>query len=150
MYRSSALNLVLGRYFIATSSCRSLNTQGLYSIPLERANLGLQPTIAMQTANQKQITAGKVHNAIKAFQKHEIDTGSSAVQIAVLTEKIHNLARHFAQHKKDYHSKRGFQALISRRRQLMKHLRRTDFEAFAKTVKALHLEREMKQLPLQH
>lgn len=124
---------------------RRLNT-----IPFEKIESSLQPTVSLGTANQKQITNEKIHRAINNFRKHEIDTGSSAVQIAVLTEKILNLARHFAQHRKDHHSKRGFQSLISRRRQLMKHLRRTDFDTFAKTVKSLKLEKEAFQLPLKH
>ena len=134
----------VGRYFPSGRFfCRSLN-----SIPFDKVESTLQPTLSLRTANQKQLTNDKIKRAISDFRKHEIDTGSSAVQIAVLTEKILNLARHFAQHRKDHHSKRGFQSLISRRRQLMKHLRRTDFETFAKTVKSLNLEKEASQLPL--
>lgn len=108
----------------------------------------LQPIMDLATANQKQITRHKIHTAIKKHQKHQLDTGSSAVQIAVLTEKINNLARHFTSNRKDYSGKRGFQKLISKRRQLMRHLRRYDFPVFVTTIKNLGLEAEARQLPL--
>jgi small subunit ribosomal protein S15 len=102
----------------------------------------------LKTANQKQILNHKIHVNIRKFQKHSSDVGSSAVQISVLTEKIINLARHFTSHRKDYHSKRGFQLLISKRRRLMRHLRKYDFDTFARVIKELGLETEARQLPM--
>jgi small subunit ribosomal protein S15 len=132
-----------------TRSCASVGRRaGLDSIASERIHAAVEPIMSLATANQDQITNHKIHVAIRKFQVHRIDTGSSGVQIAVLTEKIRNLARHFALHRKDHHSKRGFQSLISKRRQLMKHLRRHDFEAYAAVVKELSLETEAAQLPL--
>lgn len=144
---------------IALSSLRRLSCRASVSGPISRplhllldgtrvVSEQVLPILDTRTACQKQITGAKVTAAVLKFQKHKVDTGSSAVQIAVLTEKIISLARHFAIHKKDHHSKRGFQKLISKRRQLMKHLRRSDFDGFATTIKALNLEKEAKQLPL--
>eukprot|EP01035_Chromulina_nebulosa_P019569 gene19569-25469_t len=76
---------------------------------------------------------------------HDIDTGSSQVQIAVLTEKIKNLAVHFAKNKKDHSSFRGYWAMIHRRRSLMKHLRKNNFEAYRIVVETLGLEKEHKK-----
>ena len=65
--------------------------------------------LAINTANSKQILKNKIHEAVKKYQIRDGDTGSTAVQIAALTEKIMNLTRHFAMHKKDHHGKRGFE-----------------------------------------
>jgi small subunit ribosomal protein S15 len=150
--KSLSLRLQSSYYAALHNSYRSVVSSSLGAY-VNNTNVGPVNPLVMSvvdtaTANQKQITGAKIQNAINKFKKHQIDTGSSSVQIAVMTEKIINLARHFATHKKDHHSKRGFQKLISRRRQLMKHLRRYDFETFARTVKELKLDAEAKQLPL--
>jgi len=72
---------------------------------------------------------------------HEKDTGSSPLQIAVLTERISNLSDHLAQHKKDQGSKRGLLQLVARRRKLLDYLRREDKEKYKKTIKDLGLRR---------
>lgn len=72
----------------------------------------IQQTFSIATACQKDITNHRIDLAIAKFQRFEGDTGSSAVQIAILTEKIYNLARHHAMHKKDNVGKRGFQVNI--------------------------------------
>eukprot|EP01041_Mallomonas_annulata_P001888 gene1888-3660_t len=104
--------------------------------------IGMEQIFSLATANQAEITRSKITDAITKFQSHEIDSGSPSVQIAVLTEKILNLARHFASHRKDYHSKRGFEMLISRRRRMMKYLKRTNVQRFKDTVVALGLQKE--------
>ena len=68
--------------------------------------------LSKATANSKQILKSKIQGAVKSHQIRDGDTGSSAVQIAILTEKIINLTRHFAMHKKDHHSKRGFEVIV--------------------------------------
>jgi len=97
---------------------------------------------ALTTANQKEITSYKIRSKIQKFQLHDSDCGSASVQVAVMTEKITNLARHFALHKKDKHSWRGFQMLISRRKQMLIYLKRSDFAKFRETVTALNLQKE--------
>ncbi len=75
------------------------------------------------------------------FGLHEKDTGSTPLQIAVLTERISNLAAHIDKNKKDQSSKRGLLQLIARRRKLLDHLSREDVEKYRKTIKDLGLRR---------
>eukprot|EP01038_Epipyxis_sp_PR26KG_P015972 gene15972-21676_t len=99
-------------------------------------------TISIDTANRKELLTVKINESIKKFQIHDIDTGSTSVQIAILTDKIINFAKHIAVHRKDHASNRGFQGMISRRRKLMKYLKRKNFEEFNKVVLALGLVKE--------
>jgi small subunit ribosomal protein S15 len=64
--------------------------------------------------------------AITDFQKSSDDTGSSAVQIAVLTKRINHLTEHMRRNKKDYSSRRGLLAMVSRRRGLLDYVRKHD------------------------
>jgi len=111
-----------------------------------RSELPISPDIttpiSLSTANRKEILQTKVHEAMKKLQLHPADTGSSQVQIAVLTEKIKSLAAHFAQHRKDYSSSRGYWAMINRRRIIMNYLKKTDFQTYKVTVELLGLEKE--------
>ena len=75
------------------------------------------------------------------FRLHEKDTGSTPLQIAVLTERISNLSAHLAQHKKDQGSKRGLLQLVARRRKFLDYLRREDKEKYKKIIKDLGLRR---------
>ena len=59
---------------------------------------------------------------VKEFGKNNIDTGSTAVQVALLTKKINELSEHFKIHKKDHHSRRGLLGMINNRRKLLKYL----------------------------
>ena len=63
-------------------------------------------------------------SAIEAYQLHGTDTGSTEVQVALLTERINGLSEHFKQHKKDHHSRRGLLQLVSQRKRLLNYLRR--------------------------
>jgi len=65
-------------------------------------------------------------NAIGEFKKSDSDSGSSAVQIAVLTKRINHLTEHMRLHKKDYASRRGLLTMVSRRRGLLDYVRRHD------------------------
>ncbi|OAQ20493.1 30S ribosomal protein S15 [Thermosulfurimonas dismutans] len=76
---------------------------------------------------------------IKKFQRHEGDTGSPEVQIALLTARLKQLEEHFKVHKKDHHSRRGLLKLVGRRRKLLNYLRRTDFARYRKLVQELGL-----------
>ncbi len=78
---------------------------------------------------------------IDEFKINEKDTGSTEVQIAILTERIKNLSEHFKVHKKDNHSKRGFMALINRRKRLLNYLRRKDFDKYQEVIKRLGLRK---------
>ena len=77
----------------------------------------------------------------EAFGTHAADTGSTDVQIALLTERINGLAEHFKLHGKDHHSRRGLLILVSRRRRLLKYMRRTEPERYQALIQRLGLRR---------
>lgn len=76
---------------------------------------------------------------IKEYGLHDKDTGSTAVQIALLNERIKNLSLHFRKHKKDHHSKRNYLILIHRRRKLLNYLKKNDFKKFQEVMKKLNV-----------
>jgi small subunit ribosomal protein S15 len=76
---------------------------------------------------------------INKFKIHETDTGSSQVQIAILTEEIKQLTEHLKKHKHDHSSRRGLLKKVSERRRLLKYLQKEDKEAFNELAKALKL-----------
>lgn len=78
---------------------------------------------------------------IEKHRVHETDTGSSAVQIAILTTEIAKLTAHLKQHPKDNHSRRGLLAMVSRRRRLMDYLAKSDPRRFSRVTKKLGLKR---------
>lgn len=67
---------------------------------------------------------------IKKFQRSELDTGSSEVQVALLTARINELTEHFNLHKKDVHSRRGLLKMVARRRSLLDYLKRKDVKKY--------------------
>lgn len=73
--------------------------------------------------------------------RHEKDTGSAEVQIALLTQRITELTEHLRTHKKDHHSRRGLLKLVGRRRRLLDYLQRTDLEGYRALIKELGLRR---------
>jgi small subunit ribosomal protein S15 len=75
----------------------------------------------------------------KKFMTHEKDTGSTAVQIALLTQRIRHLTEHVKKHKKDIHSRYGLQKLVEKRKRLMKYLKRTDYRGYVRVLKELRL-----------
>jgi small subunit ribosomal protein S15 len=77
---------------------------------------------------------------IENSQVHETDTGSSEVQIAVLTERINHLVEHLKIHKKDHHTRRGLLILVGKRKKIMKYLQRKDKESFGTLAKKLNLK----------
>ncbi len=78
---------------------------------------------------------------IKKYKVHEIDTGSDEVQIALLSEEIKGLLSHLKKHPKDFHSKRGLLKMVSKRRKLLKHLKKEDEKRYNKIVKAMGLKK---------
>ena len=75
------------------------------------------------------------------YRTHDADTGSSQVQIALLTQRINELMEHFKIHKKDNHSRRGLLKMVSRRRKLLDYLKRTDIEQYHQMIERLGLRR---------
>ena len=78
---------------------------------------------------------------IKEFGRHQKDTGSPEVQIALLTERITYLTEHFKLHKKDHHSRRGLLRLVGRRRRLLDYLKANKIERYRAIVKELGLRK---------
>jgi len=78
---------------------------------------------------------------IQQHQRNEKDTGSSEVQIAVLTGRITDLTEHFKSHKKDHHSRRGLLKMVSRRRRLLDYLRRVDLAKYQTLLASLGLRK---------
>jgi len=77
---------------------------------------------------------------VKKYEIHKNDTGSSEVQIAILTERINNLVNHLKQNKKDQHSRRGLLVMVGKRRRLLNYLARKDEKRYAALVKNLGLK----------
>jgi small subunit ribosomal protein S15 len=77
----------------------------------------------------------------KQFQRHERDTGSSEVQIAVLTKEIESLTEHLKANKKDHSSRYGLIRKVNTRRSLLDYLKRDDEPAYQKVIKELSLRR---------
>jgi small subunit ribosomal protein S15 len=78
---------------------------------------------------------------INDFQRYEGDTGSSEVQIAILTERIENLQDHFEEHEHDHDSRRGLLKLVNRRRKLLSYLKDTDIKRYRKLIDELGLRK---------
>ncbi len=78
---------------------------------------------------------------IGSYKLHEKDTGSSSVQIALLTERINTLTGHFKVHKKDVHSRQGLIKLVNRRRRLLDYIKRTDETQYKDLIKKLELRK---------
>ena len=75
------------------------------------------------------------------YKTHTKDTGSSQVQVALLTQRITELTEHFKVHKKDNNSRRGLLQMVSRRRKLLDYLRRTNINEYHEIIKKLGLRR---------
>lgn len=87
------------------------------------------------------ITVAKRSEIIKQHQRTLADTGSSEVQIALLTARINDLTEHFKIHVKDHHSRRGLLKLVSTRRRLLDYLKRTDNIKYIGLIKELGLRK---------
>ena len=87
------------------------------------------------------ITPEKKKDLIEGYKKHEADTGSPEVQIALLTERITNLTEHFKVHKKDHHSRRGLLKLVGQRRRLLNYLKRKEIARYRDLIARLGLRK---------
>ena len=87
------------------------------------------------------ISKAKKKELIEKFKEHPTDTGSAAVQIAVLTERITSLSEHFKKHKKDFSSRRGPLELVERRRRLLEYLKKNSTQKYNEVVKNLNLRK---------
>ncbi|MDO4403782.1 MAG: 30S ribosomal protein S15 [Atopobiaceae bacterium] len=74
---------------------------------------------------------------VKQYGKDENDTGSAAVQVAILTDRIRELTEHMKVHKKDFHTRRGLLMLVGKRRRLLSYIKKGDIEAYRSLIKSL-------------
>lgn len=87
------------------------------------------------------ITVAQKAEIVGKFQRAAGDTGSSEVQVALLTARINDLTGHFKTHAKDHHSRRGLLKLVSQRRRLLDYLKRTDVAKYSNLIKELGLRK---------
>ena len=85
------------------------------------------------------ITKKTKQNLISEYSINEKDTGSTEIQIAILSERIKNLTDHFKNHKHDNHSKRGLIAMVNKRKKLLKYLSNIDETKFQEIKKKLNI-----------
>ena len=78
---------------------------------------------------------------VQKFKRHEKDTGSPEVQVALLSERITYLTEHFKTHKKDHHSRRGLLKLVGRRRRLLDYLKANKADRYRSLIKELGLRK---------
>jgi small subunit ribosomal protein S15 len=78
---------------------------------------------------------------IQTYRRHESDTGSPEVQIALLSDRIVYLTEHFKTHAKDHHSRRGLLKLVGQRRRLLDYLKRTDVERYKSVIERLGIRK---------
>ena len=83
----------------------------------------------------------ELQKIVKKYGKKDNDTGSSEVQVALLTSRIRSLTEHAKENKKDNHSRRGLVMLVSQRKKLLKYLRRTNPDSYLKITEELAIRR---------
>ena len=91
-------------------------------------------TVEMVQVSMKQQT-------VESFRVHEKDTGSTEVQVALLTHRINHLTDHLKEHKHDHHSRRGLLKLVGRRRRLLDYMKKQDFERYRNAIERLGIRK---------
>lgn len=87
------------------------------------------------------ITNEEKKGIIDSYKVHESDTGSSEVQVAIITERIKYLTEHFKTHAKDHHSRRGLLKLVGKRRRLLNYLKKKDVSKYREIIEKLGIRR---------
>ena len=87
------------------------------------------------------LTKKQKEDIIKKYAKSENDTGSSEVQIAILTEEINELTEHLKVHIHDYHSRRGLLKKVGQRRNMLQYLAKKDIQSYREVIKKLGLRK---------
>ncbi|MBA3420558.1 MAG: 30S ribosomal protein S15 [Thermoleophilaceae bacterium] len=87
------------------------------------------------------LTVERKREIVERFGKTGEDTGSTEVQVALLTERINGLTEHLREHGKDHHSRRGLLMLVGQRRRLLNYLRRSDLDRYRTLIGELGLRR---------
>jgi small subunit ribosomal protein S15 len=87
------------------------------------------------------LTNDRKSEVIGAYRKHDADTGSPEVQVALLSERISYLTEHFKTHAKDHHSRRGLLKLVGQRRRLLDYLKRKDADSYSELIRKLGIRK---------
>ena len=87
------------------------------------------------------LTVEEKQEVVSQFRKDENDTGSTQVQVALLTRRINHLTEHLREHKHDHHSRRGLLMLVGQRRRFLNYLQKSDLEGYRKLVRDLGLRK---------
>ncbi|MES0491506.1 MAG: 30S ribosomal protein S15 [Leptospirales bacterium] len=87
------------------------------------------------------IDQDKKNTIVKEYQVHEKDTGSSKVQVAILTERINELTDHFKGHKKDHHSRRGLLKMVGKRRRHLDYIKERSFDEYQSLIQKLGIRK---------
>ena len=87
------------------------------------------------------LTADRKREIVAKHGRREADTGSTEVQVALLTARINELTEHLREHKKDHHSRRGLLMLVGKRRRLLKYLQKSDIDRYRSLIQELGLRR---------
>ncbi len=80
------------------------------------------------------VTKERKAELIKTYGKNEKDSGSAAVQVALLTERIRELTEHMKSHKKDFHTRRGLLMLVGQRRRLLGYIKKNDINDYRELI----------------
>jgi small subunit ribosomal protein S15 len=105
----------------------------------EKANL-VDAYLSLENGPRADLIRSQLRSIQAEFQRFPGDTGSTEVQVAVLTAKIKALAEHLTTHRKDHNSRRGLQGMLNKRRSLLQYLRRTNFDAYVSLIGRLGLK----------
>ena len=87
------------------------------------------------------LVAEKKSEVVQKYRRHDKDTGSPEVQVALITERIAYITEHFKTHKKDHHSRRGLLKLVGQRRRLLDYLRQVDQNRYKVVIEQLGLRK---------
>jgi small subunit ribosomal protein S15 len=87
------------------------------------------------------LTAEAKRDIVARYGRGDSDTGSTEVQVALLTARINDLTEHLREHRKDHHSRRGLLMLVGKRRRLLKYLQRADIDRYRSLIRELGLRR---------
>jgi len=87
------------------------------------------------------LTSRKKQKIIKEHQTHEKDTGSSEIQVALLSKRIDELIDHLKHHRKDHHSRRGLLKMVSKRKRFLDYLKKTNSKSYSALIKKLELKK---------
>ena len=93
------------------------------------------------TYSRRKYLVNDTQSVVQEYGTHATDTGSTEVQIALLTERINHLTEHLKVHKKDHHSRRGLLMMVGKRKRLLRYLQDQDVERYRSLISKLGLRR---------